>query len=144
MTLDEELLEKAYNDIVLQRITPLLPRYHGGFFNQKRFKCDVEEYYAIETTCLEGFSFCHVLGRVTAASRIKATPMIPKNLSVNEVTHILGYHEQVNVFADCQSGKAYPFTLSIHSVPFTLSHLLCPIYSLPFTRLEFSLINSCL
>lgn len=35
MTLDEELLEKAYNDIVLQRITPLSPRYHGGFSTRK-------------------------------------------------------------------------------------------------------------
>ncbi|CAI7615909.1 unnamed protein product [Penicillium crustosum] len=92
---DNGLVERAYVDTIIPRVMDTAARTQKHPFNQKNFKKKVKEYYNVPTDFAEKTSYCHVLGFYLPGPSVKAAHLVPKSLSQEEVSHILGVQDGV-------------------------------------------------
>ncbi|KAJ5901536.1 hypothetical protein N7495_002064 [Penicillium taxi] len=85
--LDEGLLERAYRDMILQRVMSATGKQPVQKFSQSDFKKKVNEYYNVSDGEM---THCHVLGRWINKVHVKVAHLIPKSMSPNELAHIFG------------------------------------------------------
>ena len=100
---DNGLVERAYVNTIIPRVMDTAARTQKHPFNQKNFKKKVKEYYNVPTDFAEKTSYCHVLGFYLPGPSVKAAHLVPKSLSQEEVSHILGVQD--GVLSDPSNGK---------------------------------------
>ncbi|KAJ5290874.1 hypothetical protein N7478_000125 [Penicillium angulare] len=85
---DEGLLERAYRDTILTRVIAASKRQPAQQFNKAKFKSAVKEYYGIDLH--PDLSWCHILGMFISSTVARASHLVPKSMSPEELAHLFG------------------------------------------------------
>lgn len=104
---DSSFLDRAYASAIVSRVMAASAKQKGKSFNRSEFRARVSRFYGIDDFIVDnpdhaGLSWCHVFG--SWEDSIKTAHLVPKSLSINELSYLFG--EEETVLSNPRNGKS--------------------------------------